>query len=254
MAIKQTPTRRKRQTRTAAPVGNRLLAALLASEYQHLLPLLEHVTLKRNQVIYRADQRIDWVYFPEEAVVAMVDRMQDGRTTEVGIIGGEGIVGINIFLGGAVTPDKAIVQIPGGAMRMSAQDLQKELRFGSSLQRLLLDYARTFLAVISQSVACSQHHNIEQRLARCLLTMNDYADSGEILLDQSAIASLLGVRRVGISAAARKLQAAAVIQYRRGHINVLDAPGLATRSCECYRFIRRQYQHLHVDLPRLLSH
>jgi CRP-like cAMP-binding protein len=254
MAIARTsPHRKGRAARVAAPVGNSILAALLASEYKHLFPLLEYVRLKRDQVIYRADQRIDWVYFPEDAVVAMVDRMNDGRTTEVGIIGREGIVGINIFLGGLATPDRAIVQLPGGAMRMNARDLRKELHFGSSLQRLLLDYARTFLAVISQSVACSQHHTVEQRVARCLLTMNDYADSGEILLDQSAIASLLGVRRVGISAAARTLQAVALIRYSRGRIRILDATRLGKKSCECYRFIRKQYQHLRVDLPRLLS-
>ena len=236
-----------------APVGNSILADLLASEYKHLLPLLERVTLTRHQVIYRADQRIDWVYFPEEAVVAMVDRMRDGRTTEVGIIGREGIVGINIFLGGVATPDRAIVQLPGRAMRMSAKDLRKELRFGSPLQRLLLNYARTFLAVISQSVACSQHHTIEQRLARCLLTMNDYTDSGEILLDQSEIATLLGVRRVGVSAAARELRSAAVVRYSRGRISILDAAEIGKRSCECYRFIRKQYEHLRSDLPHLLT-
>jgi CRP-like cAMP-binding protein len=250
----QTPPHETARAQRLNPsVGNSILAALLAGEYKHLLPRLEHVTLKRGQVIYRADQQIDTVYFPEDAVVAMVDRMDDGRTIEVGIIGREGIVGINIFLGGAATPDRAIVQLPGGAMRMKARDLRKELRFGSPLQRLLLDYARTFLAVISQSVACSQHHSIEQRLARCLLTMNNYAGSGELLLDQSSIATLLGVRRVSVSEAARNLQAAGLIHYSRGRISVLDAPGLGRKSCECYRFIRRQYQLLHGHLPRLLS-
>lgn len=231
---------------------NSILAALMASEYKHLLPRLEHVTLKRGQVIYRADQRIDAVYFPEEAVVAMVDRMDDGRTIEVGIIGREGLVGINIFLGGVATPDKAIVQLPGGAMKMKAKDLRKELLFGSPLQRLLLDYARAFLAVISQSVACSQHHSIEQRLARCLLTMSRYADGGEFLLDQTSIAALLGVRRVSISAAAREFQAAGLIRYSRARIAVLDASGLGKRSCECHQFITEQYQRLHSDLPHLL--
>ena len=254
MAIKPTSRHgRERPPRIAAPVGNSILASLLANEYKHLLPRLEPVTLKRHQVIYRADQRIDWVYFPEEAVVAMVDRMRDGRTTEVGIIGREGIVGINIFLGGVATPDRAIVQLPGRAMRMSSKDLRKELRFGSPLQRLLLDYARTFLAVISQSVACSQHHTIVQRLARCLLTMNDYTDSGEILLDQSEIANLLGVRRVGVSAAARELRSAAVVRYSRGCISILDTAELGKKSCECYGFIRKQYKHLRSDLPRLLT-
>ncbi len=149
-------------------VRNSILAALLASEYKRLLPKLEYVLLKRGEIVYRADQRIDDVYFPEDAVIAMIESMDDGRTVEVGIIGREGIVGVNIFLGGAVTSDKAIVILGGGAMRMRANDLRKELRFGSALQRALLAYARTFLALISQSVACSQHHNIEQRLPRLL--------------------------------------------------------------------------------------
>lgn len=250
----RTPNSRLRGARPAdVQVGNSILAALLATEYKHLRPKLEPVTLKRGQVVYRADQEIREVYFPEQAVVAMVDSTDDGRTVEVGIIGREGIVGINIFLGGVVTPDKAIVQLPGEAMRMNAKDLRKELRFGSPLQRLLLDYARTFLAVISQSVACCQHHSIEQRLARLLLTMNDYAGSREFLMVHQSIAALLGVRREGITEAARKLQAADLIRYRRGNIRVLDRHGLGNKSCECYRFIQQQYKDLHRKLPRLLS-
>ena len=239
--------------RRAVAVRNSILAALLATEYKRLLPKLEHVTLRRGEIVYRADQDIEAVYFPEEAVVAMVDTAEDRRTVEVGIVGREGIVGINIFLGGAVTPDKAIVQLPGGAMRMKSKDLRKEVRFGSPLQRLLLGYTRTFLAVISQSVACSQHHNVEQRLARWLLTMSDYAGSGEFLMVQESIAAMLGVRRVGITEAAGRLQAAALIGYRRGRMSVLDQAGLEKKSCECYRFIRKQYEQLHGELPRLLS-
>jgi CRP-like cAMP-binding protein len=235
------------------PVRNRILAALLASEHKRLLPRLEHVSLKPGEVVYRADQQIEAVYFPEDAVVAMVDTTDDRRTVEVGVIGREGLVGINIFLGGIVTPDKAVVQLPGGAMRMKSKDLRKEIRFGSPLQRLLLEYTRTFLAAISQSVACSQHHGIEQRVARWLLTMNDYAGSREFLMVHESIAAMLGVRRVGITEAAHKLQSAGLISYRRGRISVLDRPGLEKRSCECYRFIRQQYERLHRELPRLLS-
>ena|SRR6185437_7155166 len=254
MAMTRTPgTRRRQALPTDVQVGNSILAALLATEYKHLSPKLEHVTLKRGEIVYRADQEIQEVYFPERAVIAMIDSTQDGRTVEVGIIGCEGIVGINVFLGGAVTPDKAIVQLPGRAMRMKAKDLRKELRFGSPLQRLLLDYARTFLAVISQSVACSQHHSIEQRVARLLLSMNDYAGSREFLMVHQSMAALLGVRREGITEAARKLQRAALIRYRRGNISVLDRRGLGNKSCECYQFIRQQYKDLHRKLPRLLS-
>lgn len=251
--------RRKRNSGTPPPLapdihgGNSILAALLATEYKRLKPKLEQVTLTRGEIIYRADQNIEDVYFPGEAVIAMVDSMNDGRTVEVGIIGSEGLVGINIFLGGVATPDKAIVQLSGGAMRMKAKDFRKELRFGSPLQRLLLDYARAFLAVISQSVACSQHHSIEQRVARLLLTMSDYAGSRRLLLVHKSIATLLGVRRESITEAAHNLQGAALITYRRGNLSVLDRKGLEKKSCECYRVIRQLYKDLHRKLPRLLS-
>jgi CRP-like cAMP-binding protein len=253
MLQKHMPIDRRKASRAGTPVSNRILAALLATEYKRLLPTLEHVSLKHGEIVYRADQEIEEVYFPEDAVVAMVDTTEDVRTIEVGVVGREGLVGINIFLGGVVTPDKAVVQLPGGAMRMKSKDLRKELRFGSPLQQLLLSYTRTFLAVISQSVACSQHHDVEQRLARWLLTMNDYAGSRGFLMVHESIAAMLGVRRAGITEAARKLQAAALISYRRGRISVLDKRGLKKKSCECYRFIRQQYERLHGALPRLLS-
>ncbi len=254
MAGTHTPKRRRQPASPAGiAVRNDILAALLATEYKHLLSKLEHVTLKRGEVVYRADQKIEHVYFPEDAVVAMVDTTDDRRTVEVGIIGHEGIVGINIFLGGAFTPDKAIVQLPGGAFKMNSKDLRKEVRFGSPLQRLLLDYTRTFLAVISQSVSCSQHHNIEQRMARWLLTMNDYTGSREFVMFQESIGAMLGVRRVSITEAAGKLQAAGLISYSRGRISVLNKRELGKQSCECYRFIRRQYESLHAELQLLLS-
>ena len=211
------------------------------------------MTLRRGEIVYRADQEIEAVYFPEEAVIAMVDTTDDRRTVEVGIIGREGIVGINIFLGGAITPDKAIVQLPGGAMRMKSKDLRKDIRFGSPLQRLLLEYTRTFLAVISQSVACSQHHSIQQRVARWLLTMSDYAGSREFVMVHESIAAMLGARRVSITEAAQKLQASGLISYGRGHISVTDKPGLVKESCECYRYIREQYGRLRRALPDLLQ-
>lgn len=232
---------------------NSVLAGLLAADYKHVLPKLERVTLTCGRTLYQVDQEIADVYFPEDAVVAMIDTMEDGRTVEVGIIGREGIVGINVFLGGVITPDKAIVQLSGGAMRMSADQLRAETRFGSPLQQLLLRYALTFLTVISQSIACSQHHDIEQRLARLLLTLNHYAGSQEFSMVQASLAGLLGVRRAGITGAAGKLQAQGLIGYQRGRITVLDRQGLEKTSCECYRFIRRQYAQFQRMLPRLLS-
>ncbi len=247
------PQGRRQAGPPAIPLRNSVLAGLLAADYKQLLPKLEHVTLTAGQVLYRADQEIEDVYFPEDAVVAMIDTMEDTRTVEVGIIGREGILGINVFLGGVLTPDRAIVQFSGGAIRMSANELRSEMRFGGPLQQLLLAYARTFLAVISQSVACSQHHDIEQRLARLLLTLNHYAGSREFPMVQASIAALLGVRRSGISGAAGKFQTQGLMRYRRGRISVIDRRGLEKKSCECYRFIRRQYAQFQDRLPRLLS-
>jgi CRP-like cAMP-binding protein len=246
---------RERRSPGPPPLASRnsVLARLLAADYEEVLPKLAHVTLRAGQVLYQAHQEIEEVYFPEDAVVAMIDTMQDARTVEVGIIGREGIVGINVLLGGLITPDKAIVQLSGGAMRMSANELRSELRFGSPLQQLLLTYARSFLAVISQSVACSQHHDIEQRLARLLLTLNYYAGSREFPMVQTALAALLGVRRSGISEAAAAFQTQGLLRYERGCIRVIDRRGLQKKSCECYRFIRRQYAQFQDKLPRLLS-
>jgi CRP-like cAMP-binding protein len=248
-----TPTRRRRSGPPAdGAVRNGILGALLAAEYELLLPKLEHVTLARGEIIHRADQEIDEVYFPTDAVIAMVDRMDNGRTVEVGMIGNEGIVGINVVLGGAVAPDQAIVQFAGGAMRMSSKDLKRELRIRNPLQLPLLAYARTFLAVVSQSVACCQYHSVEQRLARWLLVMNDYAGSREFPMEHKSIALMLGVRREGITEAASKLQERALIRYRRGRISVLDGPRLGKRACECYRYVRLQYRQLHGEFPRLM--
>jgi CRP-like cAMP-binding protein len=223
---------------------NGILSALPIADYDRLLPKLERVQLTRGDLVYRANRKIDSVYFPEDAVVTMVDALHDRRTVEVGTIGREGMVGINIFLAGAVSPDQAIVQLPGSAVRMSAQDFRDELNAGAALQRLLLAYARALLAVISQAVACSQHHTIQQRLARWLLTFRDYTGGGEFVMLQSSIAAMLGARREGVTEAAHKLQTANLISYRRGRIKVLDGPGLGRRSCECYRFISRQYRYI----------
>jgi CRP-like cAMP-binding protein len=246
-------TKKRQPSETGFPVKNDILRALLNSEYKRLSPHLEHVRLKRGEIIYQADQRIDHVYFPETAVVAMIDTVEGGGTVEVGIIGHEGMVGINIFLGCLVTPDKAIVQISGGAVRMKASDLRQELRFGSPLQRLLLRYTQALLAIISQSVACSQHHTVGQRLARWLLTMHDHAESNEFEMPHISIAAMLGARREGVTEAAGKLQAAGLITYRRARIQILDEAGLKKKSCECYRFIRRQFDGLLRDVPGFLA-
>jgi CRP-like cAMP-binding protein len=235
------------------PVRNAILGALLRTEYRRLVGKMEHVELPRDALVYQAGQNIEYVYFPEDAVIAMVDTMHDGRTVGVGTIGDEGMVGINIFLGGVTTPDKAVVQVPGGALRMKSETLRSEIRFGSPLQRVLLQYTQVLLTVISQSVACSQYHTVEQRLARLILTTHDSAHPREFILTHEFIASMLGARRAGISTAASHLRDLGLISYGRGRIVVVDKPGLEQVTCECHQFIKDQYKSLRVQVPRLLA-
>lgn len=138
-------------------------------------------------------------------------------------------------------------------MRMKTSDLQKEIRFGSPLQRLLLRYTMAFLAVISQSVGCSQHHTAAQRLARLLLTIHYYAESRTFQMSQEFIAATLGVRRPAVSDAAGQLQTAGMITYSRGRMRIVDSTRLKQQSCECYGFIRKQFDALLADVPKFLS-
>lgn len=232
---------------------NSIPAALLASQFERLLPKLEHVTLKGGDLIYRADQKIEYMYFPEEAVVAMIDSMDDGAHRRRRHHRPRRTGGHQYFPGRHRHPRQG----HRATRRRRDEDEGERLAEGNALWEpaaaVTSGLARTFLAVISQSVACNSHHQIGQRLARLLLTMSDYAGLHEFLMVQESIAGLLGVRRVGVTEAALELQADALIRYRRGGIRILDRPRLLKRSCECYRFIRQQYKQLLDELPRLLS-
>jgi CRP-like cAMP-binding protein len=253
MVITVTSTKKGRSSRPDSPIRNDILRALVSSEYKHLLPKLERVNLEFGKEIYRAGARIKYVYFPEHAVVTMIDTVEHGGTVEVGVIGHEGMVGINIFLGGLTTPDKAVVQIPGSAMRMKTSDLRKELRLRNPLRRLLMRYTQAVLAIISQLIGCSQHHTVEQRLARWFMTMHDYLGTNKFEMSHEFIAQMLGVRRVGITDAAGSFRAAGLITYSRAHIQIVDKAGLSRKSCECYRFIKQQLDDLGRDVPRFLA-
>jgi CRP-like cAMP-binding protein len=253
MPSRSTRKRKRSRSRQVSSIRNDVLRALLNSEYKHLRPRLQRVDLEAGDIIYRADQSIEYVYFPESAVVAMVDTMEDQATVEVGIIGHEGMLGINIFFGHPLTPDKAVVQLPGTAMRMKTADLRKEIRFGNPLQHLLLRYTQALLAVISQSIGCSQHHSVTQRLARWLLTLHYYAEANRFEMSQESIAAVLGVGRGGVSKAAGEFQEKGLIAYRRSHVRIIDEMELKKISCECYRFIRNEYEGLLDDVPKYLS-
>jgi CRP-like cAMP-binding protein len=226
-------------------IKNHLLAALIGREYDYLLPHLERVTLSLSEVVYRADSEIRYVYFPETTVVSLLATTADGSTAEVGLIGNEGMVGLGVFLGGSIVHDQAVVQVAGTAMKMKASVLRQELKLGGSLQVLLLNYTRSFLFLVTQSVVCSQNHSIDQRLSRWLLMMHDCAQTNQLALTHELIAAMLGSRRAGVTEALGELRAAGLVETGRGLVTILDREGLEATACECYRIVREQFDRLY---------
>jgi len=156
------------------------------------------------------------------------------------------VVGISLFMGGDTTPSSAVVQTAGHAYRLEGRLLKQEFNRAGLMQRMLLRYTQALMTQMTQTAACYRHHSIEQQLCRWLLLTLDRLPSNELIMTHELVASMLGVRREGISEAAGKLQQAGFIRYRRGHITVLERSGLETRVCECYTVVKN-------ELSRLLS-
>lgn len=220
------------------PIENRLLAALPKKEYRQLLPGLERVWLSFAEVLYEPRDLIRHVYFPNDSIISLLAVVAEHSTLEVGIVGNEGMAGLSVFMGVRASPNRALVQAAGTAMRMKVAALRKESEHSGPLRRLLHLYTHSLLTQISQSAACSRFHVVDARLARWLLMTHDRLRSDEFQLTQEFMSDMLGVRREGINKAAGALQQNKLISYSRGHIRVLDRAGLEAVSCECYRIVR----------------
>jgi len=223
---------------------NRLLAALPREEYQRLVPELHPVTFSLGDVVYESGARLDYIYFPTTSVVSLLYMMEDGSVAEAGLAGNDGVVGVALFLGGDTTPNRAVVQLAGRAIRMKAKALQWEFRRGGALQQLLLRYTQALITQISQTAACNRLHSVEQRLCRWLLLCHDRAESNELLMTQEFISNMLGGRRESVTVAAGRLQDAGLIHYIRGRIKILDRKGLEAAVCECYGFVKNEVDRL----------
>jgi len=225
-------------------IQNWLLAKLSRADYARLVSQLEPIEFSRGDVVYEAHEPQSYLYFPTTSVVSLVYTMKDGATAEMGLVGNDGVVGVALYMGGGTRPNRALVQIAGGALRMKARTLRAELKRHGSLQFLLLRYTQALLTQISQTAVCNGLHSVEQRLCRWLLLCDDRVRSGELALTQAFMATMLGVRREAVTAAARKLQAAKWIRYSRGKIAILDRRGLESRVCECYQVVKREADRL----------
>ena len=217
--------------------GNRILAGLPPDEYDLLAPHLQAVSLTLTQVLFRTNDQISHVYFPNDSIVSLLTDLSDGQGMEVGLVGAEGIVGVSAILGGRETK-VATVQGSGRALKVPAQKLRETFQLGGKLQKLLLAYTHFLLTQVSQSVVCNSKHPLDGRLARWLLMYNDRLGRNEFELTQEFMASMLGVRRAGVSEVAAILQDRGLIRYRRGRIMILDRKGLEALTCECYSVVK----------------
>jgi CRP-like cAMP-binding protein len=225
-------------------MDNRILAALPAEEMERLLPHLEEVRLDLGDVISRPDEKLEYVYFPKRGTISVCAIMEDGAQVEVGVIGNEGMYGLPVFFKTNTAPLQAMVQLPDGALRMSAEAFIREVEECEHLRNLLLHYAQAFFIQAAQTAACNRLHPIEGRLARWLLMCQDRTKSELLQLTHEFISMMLGVRRAGVSTTAGKLKDTGIIDYQRGFIRIRDRRGLEKISCECYGVVRKEFDRL----------
>ncbi|MEO6561622.1 MAG: Crp/Fnr family transcriptional regulator [Nitrosospira sp.] len=232
------------------PNENHLLAALPTAELERLEPHLELIHMPLGDVLCESGGRLHYVYFPTSAIVSLHYILENGASSEIAGVGNEGMLGISLFMGGETTPSWATVQTAGYGYRLKAALMLQEFNQAGPVQRLLLRYTQALIMQISQTAVCNRHHTIEQQLCRWLLLTLDRLNSQELTMTQELIASMLGVRREGITEAAGKLQNAGIIRYRRGHIMVLDRYGLETHVCECYSVVKKEFDRLFCDVRK----
>ena len=220
------------------PVANSVLAALPRLAYESLKSGLETVKLNFGEILYEPGQVMRHVYFPSDSLVSLLTLVDHRSALEVGMVGREGMVGMALTLGNPVSPVRALVQGAGTALRMSTARFRKEFKRSPLLRRGLYTYLNALMAQITQTAACNRFHQVEGRLARWLLMTSDRVRSDEFELTQDFLSHMLGVRRVGVTEAASALQQRQLIEYRRGHISILDHAGLEAASCACYALVK----------------
>jgi CRP-like cAMP-binding protein len=203
-----------------------------------------------GDVLCESGGRLSHVYFPTSAIISLHYILENGSSSEVAGVGNEGMLGISLFMGGENTPTWATVQTAGHGYRLKGPLLLQEFNQSGPLQRVLLRYTQALITQISQTAVCNRHHTIEQQLCRWLLLTLDRLNSQELVMTQELIASMLGVRREGITEAAGKLQQAEIIRYRRGHITVLNRAGLQGHVCECYDVVKKEFERLFRDVRK----
>lgn len=227
-----------------SPKGNQLLAALSDSDYERLLPDLELMKLPLGWAAYESGSKQSNVYFPTDSVISLIYVIANGGLTEVAVTGNEGMIGIPLLMGADATTGRAVVRSPGHAFRLKYNVLKARFEAGGPLQDLLLRYTQSLMTQIAQTAVCNRYHTVEQRLCRWLLMSLDRLSADQLSTTQEQIANMLGVRREGVTEAAKRLQGQGLIRYSRGHIAVVDRPRLEEWACECYAVVKLETDRL----------
>ncbi len=238
-------------TVTYSPKQNRILGALSLNNFARLQDDFEPVDLKLGQVLYESGDTLGHVYFPITCIVSLIFTTLKGATAELAITGNDGLVGIPLVLGGDTTTHRVVVQSAGFAYRLRVETIRWELDQGGELQHLALRYTQALMTQMAQSVVCNRHHSVDQQLCRWLLLSLDRLPGNQLNMTQELIANMLGVRREAVTEAAGKLQAAGLIEYSRGHITIIDRPGVESRACECYATVKLEYDRIFLMKPEL---
>jgi CRP-like cAMP-binding protein len=227
-----------------SPDQNRLLAALPPAERERIFPHLTLVSLPLGAVLYESGDTQRYIYFPVDSIVSLLYVLKNGASAEIAVVGNDGAIGVALFMGGATTTNRAIVQSAGSAYRLTGKRIEQEFARHGEMLHVLLRYTQALITQMAQTAVCNRHHSVDQQLCRWLLLSIDRLSTNQLIMTQELIANMLGVRREGVTEAAGKLQKVGVIQYRRGKITVLDRKRLEAMSCECYDVVRKETDRL----------
>jgi len=226
---------------------NWLFKSLPMAEWERLTPHIQAFDMPLGLVLSESGDKMSHLYFPTTAIVSLLYGLENGSSAEIAVVGNEGCVGISLFMGGQSTLSSAVVQSAGKSYRINAQVIMREFDKAGALMHLFLRYTQALITQMSQTAVCNRHHTLDQQFCRWLLLSLDRLTSNELVMTQELIANMLGVRREGVTEAALKVQKAGLISYARGHIKIIDRPGLERRTCECYQVVKTEYDRLLPD-------
>jgi CRP-like cAMP-binding protein len=223
---------------------NHLIERLPRKDRERLLALAQQVPLVMGEVLYRTGETTRHVYFPLDGFISLIAPIDAEPSIEVGMVGREGMLGVQVVLGVGKVPLHALVQGPGSAWRIGTSAFRGELATGAALRRVLGQYVYVLMCQLAGAAACLRFHEIGPRLARWLLMSQDRAHADHFHVTHEFLAYMLGVRRVGVTAAAGALHRRGLIDYRRGELTVVDRCGLEAAACDCYADDRKVYADL----------